>query len=171
MVLNKNQVWTRRSARWFTAIVKTAPLPGVVILAVVLLLLAASVIAQKGLFENNPLPSRVIAVAGITVTVEVAITPEERGLGLMNREELPEDGGMLFIYRYPQELRFWMRNTRIPLDIAFIDHEGIIISIQPMERTESDDHTVSPAPALYALEMNLGWFEKNGVQVGDRVEF
>ncbi len=141
-----------------------------VILTSVLLLVTVAV-AQDRRFENGRRPSRGIVVAGIAVEVEVAITPAERAQGLMYREHLVENGGMLFIYPYPQELRFWMRNTQIPLDIAFIDHEGIIISIQAMDQTESDDHTVSPAPALYALEMNLGWFQKNGVGVGDQVDF
>jgi len=115
--------------------------------------------------------TRRIVVAGIDIQVEVAMTRQQRQQGLMYREYLPANEGMLFIYPSPRILRFWMRNTRIPLDIAFIDRQGIIRSIQPMPRTESDDRTVSPSPAMYALEMNLGWFRENDVCVGDRVSF
>jgi uncharacterized membrane protein (UPF0127 family) len=89
----------------------------------------------------------------------------------MFRENLPENQGMLFVYPYPLVLSFWMRNTLIPLDIAFIDHKGIIISIQQMQPFDDEKLYVSPLPVKYALEMNQGWFERNKVRVGDRVDF
>lgn len=111
-----------------------------------------------------------ITVGGRPVTVEVADTEEKRQRGLMHRESLPEDHGMLFVYEAERRLSFWMRDTPIPLDIAFIDRAGRIVDIQQMEPLSDDTHT-SRAPALYALEMRHGWFEDHGVEVGDRVEF
>lgn len=110
-----------------------------------------------------------IRVGGQEVTVEVADTPALRERGLMYRDSLPPGHGMLFVYAEPQILNFWMRNTRIPLDIAYIDRGGTIVDIQHME-PQSDEQHVSSEPALYALEMPRGWFEEHGVSVGDRVE-
>jgi uncharacterized membrane protein (UPF0127 family) len=109
-------------------------------------------------------------VAGREIRVEIADDEAERAQGLMNRESLPEDQGMLFVYPSMRRLSFWMKNTRIPLDIAFIDESGLIVDIQQMEPENEELHT-SSQPAMYALEMSLGWFEANGVKTGDRVEF
>ncbi len=112
-----------------------------------------------------------IRVGGISAQVEMAKDPKKRERGLMFREHLPEDQGMLFVYPNEQMLSFWMRNTLIPLDIAFIDRGGIIVSIQHMQPLDDENYHVSPKPVQYALEMNLGWFARNRVQVGDRVDF
>ena len=88
----------------------------------------------------------------------------------MNRDSLPEDHGMLFVYPEEQILSFWMRNTRIPLDIAFIDRNGFILEIQQMQPHDDKSHA-SKQPAMYALEVRLGWFEDHEVEPGDRVEF
>ncbi len=111
-----------------------------------------------------------IRVGGSTVTVEIADDPEARSRGLMNRDSLPENHGMLFVYPQEQILSFWMRNTRIPLDIAFIDRNGFILEIQQMEPHDDASHA-SKQPAMYALEMRKGWFEDHGVEPGERVEF
>lgn len=110
-----------------------------------------------------------IQVAGHPVTVEIADTPELRERGLMHRDSLPEDHGMLFVYPESRILSFWMVNTRIPLDIAFIDRNGVIVDLQTME-PRSDELHVSSQEAMYALEMEAGWFEDHEVQVGDQVE-
>lgn len=123
--------------------------------------------------EGTPAPQGdlvPIRVAGIEVMVEIADDNEERSRGLMHRESLPEDQGMLFVYTDERTLSFWMRNTLIPLDIAYIDREGRIVDIQQMEPQDSTTHP-SAAPAMYALEMNQGWFEAHDVEVGDRIEF
>ena len=112
-----------------------------------------------------------IRVGGVLVQVEMAKDPKKRERGLMFREHLPENQGMLFIYPNEHILSFWMRNTLIPLDIAFIDHRGIIVSIQHMQPLDDENYYASPKPVQYALEMNLGWFARNRVQVGDRVDF
>ncbi len=111
-----------------------------------------------------------LRVGGETVRVEIADDPEERRRGLMHRDSLPEDTGMLFVYSEERTLSFWMRNTRIPLDIAYVDQRGVIVDVQTMS-PQSDRLYESAAPAMYALEMEAGWFEEHGVSVGDRIEF
>lgn len=110
-----------------------------------------------------------IQVGGHAVTAEIADTPELRRRGLMHRDSLPEDHGMLFVYPESRILSFWMVNTRIALDIAFINRNGVIVDIQRMDPQSDEQHT-SREEAMYALEMAAGWFEEHGVEVGDRVE-
>ncbi|MCX5910226.1 MAG: DUF192 domain-containing protein [Deltaproteobacteria bacterium] len=100
--------------------------------------------------------------------MEVVQTEEQKARGLMFRESLGEDEGMLFVYGREEFLSFWMKNTRIPLSIAFMDAKGRIVDIQEMEPFSLETHR-SAYPAVYALEVNQGWFQRNGVQVGDRV--
>jgi len=111
-----------------------------------------------------------IRIGGVEVMAEIADNDELRGQGLMHRDSLAENHGMLFVYGTAQVRSFWMRNTRIPLDIAFIDTNGVIINIEQME-PQSDQNYFSQGPMLYALEMDLGWFEAKGVGPGDRLEF
>jgi uncharacterized membrane protein (UPF0127 family) len=111
-----------------------------------------------------------IRVGGVEVTAEIADNQELRAQGLMNRDSLAANHGMLFVYGTAEVRSFWMRNTRIPLDIAFIDANGVIINIEPME-PQSDENYFSRGPMMYALEMDQGWFEANEVKPGDRLEF
>ena len=104
------------------------------------------------------------------IEVEVAKTPEERAKGLMNRRHLGKDEGMLFIFEKEGYHGFWMKNTLIPLSIAFIDREGKILKIANMEPGTLKSHS-PPKPILYALEMNKGWFAVNTIQKGDIVRF
>lgn len=114
------------------------------------------------------LVQRTIRVGGVEVLVEVADNPTQQALGLMFRDSLPEQEGMLFVYPEERVLAFWMRNTRIPLDIAFIDAQGVIVDVQSMEPYTETPH-VSARPARYALEVRRGWFARHGVGIGDRV--
>lgn len=111
-----------------------------------------------------------IRIGGVEVSAEIADNPQLREKGLMERDSLPENGGMLFVYGTAEVRSFWMRNTRIPLDIAFIDANGVITNIEQME-PQSDQNYYSRGPMMYALEMNQGWFEAHGVGPGDRLEF
>ncbi len=111
-----------------------------------------------------------IRVGGIEIQVELADEPAERQQGLMFRESLAENQGMLFAYPEERTLGFWMKNTLIPLDIAYINRDGRIVDIRQMEPQSTETHN-SSAPAMYALEMNQGWFEANGIRVGDLIEF
>ena len=107
----------------------------------------------------------------VEVRVEVADDLAEQAKGLMYRTTLGENRGMLFVYPDERELSFWMKDTLIPLSIAFIDSERRIIDIQDMKPLDDEPpHYVSAEPAQYALEVNQGFFEKGGVKVGDRVD-
>ena len=117
--------------------------------------------------EGEKVPIR---VAGMEIMVEIADDDAERAKGLMFRESLPRDEGMLFVYESERRLSFWMRNTLIPLDVAYIDSQGRIVDIQTMEPRDETSHW-SASDAQYALEMNAGWFADNGVGVGALVEF
>jgi hypothetical protein len=110
-----------------------------------------------------------LTIKGKKIRVEVARTEEEKSQGLMFRDKLGPDEGMLFIYEREDFLSFWMKNTPLPLSIAFLDHRGKIVDLQDMEPFNLRTHT-SARPALYALEMNKGWFKKNGVKVGDIIQ-
>lgn len=111
-----------------------------------------------------------LRVGGVTVTAEIADTPALRERGLMGRDSLPENHGMLFVYADEQVRSFWMRNTPIALDIAFADRNGSIVNIETME-PNSDETTLSVSPAMYALEMSADWFANNNVGPGARIEF
>ncbi|MFO7588767.1 MAG: DUF192 domain-containing protein [Gemmatimonadota bacterium] len=111
-----------------------------------------------------------VRVGGVPVTVEIADTPALRERGLMHRDSLPANHGMLFVYPDEEVRSFWMRNTRIPLDIAFLDRNGAILNVERME-PQTDENTFSAAPAMYALELPAGWFEAHDVGAGDRMEF
>ncbi len=107
----------------------------------------------------------------VEVQVEIADSPEEQARGLMDRTALGEDRGMLFVFPEEDERSFWMRNTLIPLSIAYLDSEGRIVDIQDMKALDDvPPHYVSAEPARYALEVNRGFFEERGVEVGDRAE-
>jgi hypothetical protein len=123
---------------------------------------------------DDGLPTAAVAVTNdaggrAELTVELATTPAARGSGLMGREELAEDRGMLFAFPADTETGFWMKDTSIPLSIAFIAADGTILDVQDMEPLSTELHR-SPEPYRYALEVNQGWFGRNGFGAGDRVE-
>jgi uncharacterized protein len=107
----------------------------------------------------------------IVVPVEIADSPEERQVGLMNRESLPENAGMIFLFEGDESGGFWMKDTLIPLSIAFADADGTIVRILDMEPCEADPCEVYEPGVLYrsALEVNQGAFSRWGVQEGDRL--
>ena len=115
------------------------------------------------------LPEIPLAINGHALTVEVAATAETRAQGLMHRRMLPENRGMLFVFREPGPHAMWMMNTYIPLSVAFLDEGGRIINIADMQPHTRDSHGATK-PAKYALEMNQGWFAKRGIKPGARVE-
>ena len=88
----------------------------------------------------------------------------------MNRFSLQPDHGMLFVFERPEPLGFWMKNTYIPLSIAFIDASGRILNIEDMAPQTETHALVARDPRLYALEMRKGWFVERGIRPGDRVE-
>jgi uncharacterized membrane protein (UPF0127 family) len=104
------------------------------------------------------------------IWVEVAKTPEETSNGLMGRKHLGKDEGMLFIFEAEDYHGFWMKNTLIPLSIAFIDKDGRIVKITDMKPLSLQTHA-PPRRVIYALEMNKGWFSSNGIKAGDIARF
>jgi uncharacterized membrane protein (UPF0127 family) len=107
--------------------------------------------------------------SAIALGVDVAETARQRERGLMYRDKLPEGGGMLFVFEKDQILSFWMKNTKIPLSIAYISSDGRIIEIKDMEK-ESTITVVSSRSARYALEVPRGWFNRAGIRPGDRLK-
>ena len=125
--------------------------------------------AQPADGKPQSLPVSKIQVGTYPVSAEVAQTPDQRALGLMYRFSLPADHGMLFVFPEPQPLGFWMRNTYIPLSIAYIDADGRIVSVADMAPRDESSHP-SKGPALYALEMRKGWFAEHGIAPGAMVK-
>ena len=120
---------------------------------------------------NRSLPrchSKEILVDSIPIIIEVADTPFLRNRGLMFRHSIPENSGMLFSFPDNSERSFWMKNTHVPLSIAFIDDSGVIKNIERM-KPHCLEHIYSMGEAPYALEMNEGWFHRNGFSRGTRV--
>jgi uncharacterized membrane protein (UPF0127 family) len=99
------------------------------------------------------------------IEAEVASTDPNRQLGLMNRKAMPVQHGMLFVFPQDNTHCMWMRNTLLPLSVAFMDGEGKIINIEDMQPQTEDNHCAR-RPARYALEMNLGWFAQRGIKPG-----
>ena len=112
-----------------------------------------------------------ITANGHTLATEVAATRTSRRCGLAFRHSLPADHGMLFAYPQDQIVAFWMKNTRIPLSIAFLDGDGRILETHDMDPSDPARRYTSKVPARYALEVNQGWFYDKKVKVGDRIEF
>jgi uncharacterized protein len=134
-------------------------------------LLAILVLAFCGAhaLADQALPELVLEIKGHKLTAEVAATDAQRMQGLMHRRMLPENRGMLFVFSYSAPQSFWMKNTYIPLSIAFIDENGAIVNIADMKPLTTDSHS-SAKPAKYALEMNQGWFAKRGIKAGAKAE-
>lgn len=105
---------------------------------------------------------------GIDIVAEVADSPETRTRGLMCRLSLKENAGMLFVFSESQERSFWMKETYIPLSIAYLNEAGVILNIENMAPLNLAS-VRSSGRAMYALEMNEGWFEKHGIRAGDMV--
>lgn len=114
------------------------------------------------------LRTETLGIRFFQVTAEIAQSPQERAKGLMGRTSLPPNHGMLFIFEAPERQCFWMRNTPLPLTIAFIDANGRITSFADMTPFSEESHC-STVPVPFALEMEQGWFKKRGVLVGDTV--
>ena len=110
-----------------------------------------------------------LSIAGHKLRAEVAASPDARSQGLMFRERLEANRGMLFVFPETTTQSMWMMNTLIPLSVAFIGPDGRILNILDMAPQTSDIHS-SEGPAPYALEMNRGWFSQRGIGRGARVE-
>tara|TARA_Y100000310_G_C20619856_1_gene782674 strand:+ start:706 stop:1128 length:423 start_codon:yes stop_codon:yes gene_type:complete len=116
-----------------------------------------------------PSATRELYINGILAEVEVAATEDTRNRGLMFRDRLIEGSGMLFLFSDSAPRSFWMKNTYIPLSIAYINESGQILNIEDMIPFNMSG-VRSNGPAMCALEMNRGWFSRNGIRPGDYVE-
>jgi uncharacterized membrane protein (UPF0127 family) len=115
------------------------------------------------------MPVRQLRISHHTFSVEVAHTEPARVQGLMFRQSLGENDGMLFVFSHPERYSMWMMNTDIPLSVAFLDEKGVILNIADMMPRTATAHS-SAGAAKYALEMNLGWFASRNVRPGQRIE-
>lgn len=130
--------------------------------------LAVAVLLALPALAHAQLP-QVQLNAGIhVIRAELANTPESRMKGLMFRKTLGTSDGMLFVFDEPQRQCMWMRNTYVPLSVAFIDANGVILNVEDMEPLTENSHCAAGA-AKYALEMNKGWFASRGLKAGTRI--
>jgi uncharacterized membrane protein (UPF0127 family) len=109
-----------------------------------------------------------VKVGSHPLKVEIAAEEPQRMQGLMYRKAMPKEEGMLFVFDEPGYHSMWMKNTLIPLSVAFIDKDGVILNILDMEPQTEDSH-VAAGPAVYAIETNKGWFAAKKIKPGDRV--
>ncbi len=132
--------------------------------AVVWSALPTTVTAQM----NKGLPVVELTIKSAKLKVEVVADNVTRSVGLMNRFSLAPDHGMLFVFAQSEPLAFWMKNTFVPLSIAYVDSKGIIVSIFDMKPRDESTYP-SGAPAMFAIEMKQGWFKEHGITAGDKV--
>ena len=118
--------------------------------------------------QSQHLPVVQMQIGNKQFTLEVADDDAEREMGLMFRESMPADHGMIFMFDEAEVLGFWMKNTRIPLDIIYVGSDGVVVSIKPMQPFDLRS-TSSDKPAQYAIELNQGMAAACGVKVGDRL--
>ena len=132
--------------------------------ATTLFLLSACAGAQQAQFPSTQL------TAGMhVIKAEVAANDPQRQQGLMFREKMAHNAGMVFVFDQPNTQCMWMKNTLLPLSVAFIDAQGAIVNIEDMQPQTLDSHC-SKRPVKYALEMNLGWFKAKNIKPGMTIE-
>ena len=124
-------------------------------------LAASSASAQSGAIE--------LTAGFYRIEAEVAADQSTRMVGLMNRRQMPAHQGMLFVFPFNERHCMWMKNTLIPLSVAFIDESGRILNIEDMLPQTENNHCAA-SPARYALEMNRGWFSGKGIKAGQRID-
>jgi uncharacterized protein len=125
--------------------------------------------------ENAPIHATIsdvfpLSIGGVEIKVQVAITEPEQEKGLMYRSELADNVGMIFIYKTPQKMSYWMKNVPIPLSIGFIKADGTLAEIRFMLPNDTRAVFSSGSDIKFALEMNEGWFERHGVKAGAKID-
>jgi uncharacterized protein len=146
------------------------PLVATLVIALVGAFLGA-LAPQAALAQDKPqmnLPVVELRAGSYSIRAQVAATPEQRSVGLMHRRDMPQHEGMLFVFEQPSVQCFWMKNTLLPLSIAFLADDGTVVNVADMKPQALDSHC-SDKPVRYALEMNQGWFAKRGVKAGTRL--
>ena len=137
-----------------------------VLFAILLLVSAMPMWAQDG---PQKLPSVALNAGMHNIQAELAQTPDERSIGLMFRKSMGANEGMLFAFEQPAKQCFWMKNTLLPLSIAFVSADGTVVNIDDMKPQTLDSHcSVKEVP--FVLEMNAGWFAKRGIKAGFKLK-
>ena len=132
-----------------------------------ILIIALSIIPIHS--KNAELVLKNSAGKEVRLQIEIAETDQKRSQGLMHRRKLDTNSGMLFVFSQDQYMNFWMKNTYIPLSVAFIDKQGKILEILHMKPLDDTIIYSSKTKARYALEVNQGWFNKNSIDAGCKV--
>lgn len=130
--------------------------------------LLAGLLLSGVVSAQSAMPVMELTVGFHRIEAEVAASDQNRQVGLMNRKSMAQQHGMLFVFPQANTHCMWMRNTLLPLSVAFLDDEGKIINIEDMQPQTENNHCAS-RPARYALEMNLGWFAQRGLKPGTRL--
>lgn len=125
----------------------------------------AALFVNTAAWAQGAMPLLELSAGFHRIEAEVAATDRDRQVGLMNRREMPPQRGMLFVFDHENTHCMWMRNTLLPLSVAFVDAKGVIINIADMKPQTEDNHCAK-VPARYALEMNVGWFAQRGIKPG-----
>jgi hypothetical protein len=115
------------------------------------------------------LPTVTLRIGTVAIEAEVANEIDERTIGLMGRDDLADDKGMLFVFREPQAMNFWMRDTLVPLSIAYINAAGVIREIHELKPLDETAAQSAFRDLVYALEVPQGWFQRNKILPGDRI--
>jgi hypothetical protein len=134
--------------------------------ACLLLALCGMAQAQK---PQTALPRAALSIGMYRIDAQVATTSTEHATGLMFRTEMPQPEGMLFVFEQSAQQCFWMKNTLIPLAVAFVADDGTLVNLDEMKAQTLNAHC-SEKPVRYVLEMNAGWFSKKGIKAGNRLQ-
>lgn len=126
-------------------------------------------LAITSALAQQKLPVKKLTAGMYVIQAEVAATQAQRETGLMNRPAMGQNEGMLFIFDRPSGYCMWMKNTLIPLSVAFMNGDGVILNIEEMQPQTEKNHC-AVKPALYALEMNAGWFKRKNIKPGTKIE-
>jgi uncharacterized membrane protein (UPF0127 family) len=143
---------------------------------ILLVLLGYSLLPLRAQDDNpnggqpQSLPTVTLHIGKAELTTEVAATEPQRETGLMYRPHLGDNNGMIFLMPAVAPVTFWMKNTLIPLSVAFIDKDGVILEIHDMKALDESHINSKSDQVAYALEVNLHWFTLNGIKPGDRIE-
>ncbi len=140
-------------------------------LSLLILLTASSLSYAQNAAQDEPQLQlqRTTLQAGMhRIDAQVALTPEQRQIGLMWRKDMPLHEGMLFVFEDPAKQCFWMKNTLLPLTAAFVADDGTVVNLEDMKPQTTDPHC-SAKPVRYVLEMNKGWFAKKGIKAGAKL--
>jgi uncharacterized membrane protein (UPF0127 family) len=139
-------------------------------IAIAFLVLAAA-LGNLSQAQNAPQLDlqRIKLTAGLyLIDAQVALTPEQRQIGLMFRKDMQQQEGMIFVFEQAAPQCFWMKNTLLPLTAAFVADDGTIVNLADMKPLTTDSHC-SAQPVRYVLEMNQGWFAKKGIKAGSKL--